>query len=62
MCDYCNGNPFKRKRLMENIKGDYFVVINNCNYLEDSVVGRSTDYSLFGEKINFCPMCGRKLE
>lgn len=60
-CPYCTGRATKRKPLMKNNKGDYSVVINSCNYLEDSVVGNSVDYSLFGERIKFCPMCGRKL-
>ena len=61
MCDYCTGDVLKRKRLMENTKEDYFVVINDCNYLEDNVIGNSVKWSLFGKKINFCPMCGRRL-
>jgi hypothetical protein len=60
-CEYCTGNGYARKPLMKNNKGDYFIVINSCNYLEDSVVGNSTEYTLFGEKIKFCPMCGREL-
>ena len=64
-CEYCNGkcagNHIERKKLMINNKGDYFVIINKCNYLEDSVIGHSCDHSLFGIKINYCPMCGGKL-
>ncbi len=48
---------------MQNGKGDYYVSINSCNYLEDSEVGdRNVKFSLFGERINFCPMCGRELK
>ena len=64
MCRYCenkNKHWSKRKKLMSNEKGDYYVVINECNYLEDSVIGHSVSYSLFGVKINYCPMCGKKL-
>lgn len=62
-CEYCNGNPLKdRKPLMSNGKGSYTVFINSCNYLEDSEVGDITEkFSLFGTKINFCPVCGKKL-
>ncbi|MGR5868134.1 hypothetical protein ACT7C5_09905 [Bacillus pacificus] len=62
-CEYCTGNSYKRKPLMQNGKGDYYVSINSCNYLEDSEVGdRNVKFSLFGERINFCPMCGRELK
>ena len=61
-CEYCTGHSSKRKPLMKNVKGDYFVVINSCNYLEDSVIGNSVHYSLFGKEINYCPICGRKLK
>jgi len=33
-CEYCTGNSYKRKPLMQNGKGDYYVSINSCNYLE----------------------------
>ena len=64
MCKYCetyNGHWSKRDKLMSNDNGTYYVIINDCNYLEDSVIGHSVPYSLFGVKINYCPMCGRKL-
>jgi hypothetical protein len=62
-CEYCSGDSHrKNKRLMENAKGDYFVAINSCNYLEDSVVGNSVYHSLIGERLNFCPICSRKLQ
>jgi hypothetical protein len=61
-CEYCTGEPLRdRKNLMTSYMSDYKVFINSCNYLEDSVVGNSVPHSLFGEKINFCPMCGREL-
>jgi len=60
-CEYCTGHDSKRKPLMKNSTGNYLVILNSCNYLEDSVVGNSVEYSLFGEKIRFCPMCGRPL-
>lgn len=62
-CEYCTGKPLlDRKPLMSNGKGDYTVFINRCNHLEDSKVGDwSKKYSLFGVKINFCPVCGREL-
>lgn len=62
-CEYCIGRWTERKSLMKNGKGDYYVKINSCNYLEDSEVGNfNFKYSLFGEKINYCPICGRELE
>jgi len=60
-CEYCEVKEWDKKPLMINDKGDYYVVINSCNYLEDSVVGNSVDYSLFGKQIKYCPMCGREL-
>jgi len=61
-CEYCTGNDSKRKTVMANARGDYYVVINRCNYLEDSEVGDAkVKFSLIGEKIKFCPMCGREL-
>lgn len=47
---------------MKAFKSDYTVFINSCNYLEDSVIGSSVPYSLLGVKINYCPICGKKLE
>ncbi|GFN32485.1 hypothetical protein [Paenibacillus xylaniclasticus] len=61
-CEDCNGRPLDdRKPLMKSQTSDYSVFINNCNYLEDSVIGGSVPHSLYGVKINFCPVCGRKL-
>ncbi|MEO2600875.1 hypothetical protein [Clostridium butyricum] len=59
MCKYCEGQ--NREPLMKNCNGNYFVCINHCNFLEDSVIGNSVNYSLFGEQINYCPMCGKNL-
>lgn len=65
-CEYCHGKPLtERKPLMSNVMtngiGNYTVFINSCNFLEDSVIGNSVPYSLHGVKINYCPICGRKL-
>jgi hypothetical protein len=61
-CMYCNGNPlFERKPLMYTQTSDYKVFINSCNYLEDNVVGGTVPHSVYGIKINFCPICGREL-
>lgn len=61
-CEYCTGTPLvDRKPLMASQTSDYNVFINSCNYLEDSVIGGSVPHSLYGVKINFCPLCGRKL-
>lgn len=61
-CPYCSGRPLAdRKPLMRNHSDDYSVFINSCNYLEDSVIGGSELHSLYGVKIYFCPVCGRKL-
>lgn len=61
-CEHCTGRPLlERKNLMANNRNDYRVFINECNYLEDSVIGNTVPYSLLGVKINFCPMCGREL-
>jgi hypothetical protein len=61
-CEYCTGRPLlERKNLMSSFTSDYKVFINQCNYLEDSVIGNSVPHSLHGIKINFCPVCGRKL-
>lgn len=61
-CKYCIKDYRKRKPLMSNGKGDYQVFINSCNYLEDTEIGDWTKkFSLFGVKINFCPICGKEL-
>jgi len=61
-CEYCTGEPLKdRAALMSNQAGDYFVFINQCNFLEDNVIGGSKPHSLYGVHINFCPRCGRDL-
>jgi predicted metal-binding protein len=62
-CGYCTGRPLvDRKPLMSSQTSDYSVFINSCNYLEDSVIGGSVPHSLYGKKINFCPICGRELK
>lgn len=62
-CEYCSGKPLvNRKPLMSNGKGNYTVFINSCNYLEDSEIGgQNAKFSLFGVKINYCPVCGKAL-
>ncbi|GAB6989547.1 hypothetical protein [Paenibacillus pini] len=61
-CEYCTGNPLSdRKPLMKSQLSDYSVFINSANYLEDSVIGGSVPHSLYGVKIVFCPVCGKKL-
>jgi hypothetical protein len=62
ICKYCTGRPFvDREPLMKAQLSDYNVFINGANHLEDNVVGGSVSHSLYGVKINFCPVCGRKL-
>lgn len=62
-CQFCTGKISERQPLMKNGEGNYYVIINRFNYLEDSEVGDFTaKFSLFGEKIRFCPMCGRNLK
>jgi hypothetical protein len=60
-CEYCSGKPYERKELMYTQTSDYKVFINSCNYLEDNVIGGTVPHSVYGIKINFCPMCGRDL-
>lgn len=60
-CEYCSDKPLTRKSLMYCQTSDYNVSINRCNHLEDNVVGGSVPHSVYGIKINYCPMCGRKL-
>lgn len=61
-CEYCTGRPLvDRKPLMSNGKGNYTVFINSCYHLEDSEIGDwNAKFSLYGVKINYCPICGRK--
>ena len=49
MCEYCEGEVDFRKNLMGEI------YIDGNNNLTD-------DIELEDVKINYCPMCGRKLE
>ena len=50
MCEYCEG-----KNII-TIDGRLAVYINNQNKLKIITVNEE-----FGEQINYCPMCGRKL-
>ena len=44
-CEYCTGRPLvDRKPLMSSQTSDYSVFINDCNYLEDSVIGGSVSH------------------
>lgn len=62
-CKYCSGKPFvDREPLMKAQLSDYSVTINSVNYLEDSIIGGSASHSLYGVKVNYCPICGRKLK
>lgn len=61
-CGYCTGRPIvDREPLMKSQLSNYSVFINSANYLEDSVIGGSVPYSLYGVRINYCPVCGRSL-
>jgi hypothetical protein len=61
VCEYCMVKSIKRKALMYTQTSDYRIFINRCNFLEDNVIGGSVPHSVYGIKINFCPMCGRDL-
>lgn len=62
-CDYCTGTPsIHRKELMYTQSNDYKVFLNECHYLEDNIIGGTVPHTVYGIKIHFCPMCGRKLE
>ena len=62
-CEFCMVTPcINRKELMYAQTSDYKVIINSCNYLEDNVIGGTVPHSVYGIKINYCPMCGRHLE
>lgn len=50
MCEYCEG-----KNII-TIDGRLAVYINNQNKLKIITVNEE-----FGEQINYCPMCGRRL-
>ncbi|WP_124115361.1 hypothetical protein [Paenibacillus xylanexedens] len=62
-CKYCAGeSSTDREPLMKAQLSDYSVFINSVNYLEDSIVGGSAPHSLYGVKINYCPVCGKGLK
>ena len=61
MCKYCEGKYKDKEPLMYKNNSDYAIKINSCNYLEENRVGGQKE-SIYGIKINYCPMCGRKLE
>lgn len=46
-CGYCTGRPLvERGNLMINSDKSYKVFINQCNFLEDSVIGNTVPHSL----------------
>lgn len=53
-CNYCCDDEMMRDYLIHDGNGGVF--IDNNNYLENDL-----EVGLFNQKINFCPMCGRKL-
>ncbi|MFE6075660.1 hypothetical protein ACFVQB_14405 [Paenibacillus sp. NPDC057886] len=62
-CRYCIDKiSTDREPLMKAQLSNYSVFINNVNYLEDSIAGGSAPHSLYGVKINYCPVCGRNLK
>jgi hypothetical protein len=62
-CRYCTGRPLvDREPIMKSQLSDYNVFINSANHLEDSIIGGSAPHSLYGVKINYCPVCGKKLD
>ena len=60
MCSYCEGKFKDKKELMYKNNSDYVIKIYVCNYLEEHRVGGQKE-SIYGIKINYCPMCGNKL-
>ena len=60
MCKYCEGKYKDKEPLMYKNNSDYVIKINSCNYLEENRVGGYKD-SIYGIKLNYCPMCGKKL-
>lgn len=59
MCEYCNG-----KHSLTHAMGDYWIHIegSNMNLKIESHKGDFWDKNRFDQiKINYCPMCGRKL-
>lgn len=60
MCKYCEGKYKDKEPLMYKNNSDYVIKINSCNYLEENRVGGQKE-SIYGIKLNYCPMCGKKL-
>lgn len=60
MCNYCEGRYGYKKELMYKNNSDYVIKLNDCNYLEENRTGGYKD-SIYGIKLNYCPMCGEKL-
>ena len=61
MCEYCSGEESFMNIIVENLfkeENVFFIIIGNYIYLatEDGNINRKTR-----RKINYCPMCGRKL-
>lgn len=74
MCEYCDENKYPKKSLIERNtyarSTDAYIGIGveiNGNILEIEAVGevgypsKDTTYVEDSKKINYCPMCGRKL-
>jgi len=58
MCDYCK-DRLKGKKIKEFDGGNGVAEIwDNHLYVQESGTGNN----VLGFKINYCPMCGRKLE
>ena len=58
MCEYCNENKSYKKRLYDC---DDEIFINDKNKLNVYVDCEEYQYNI-EIKINYCPMCGRKLK
>lgn len=52
-CKYCYGDVENRKDIMSDGIDSIYITSNNC------LKSMYNDYVM--EKINYCPMCGRKL-
>ena len=60
MCKYCEGDLYNKKYLYEDKYGDNTAFINDENEIYVSI--REEEYiDEMKFKINYCPMCGRKL-
>lgn len=65
MCEYCEQGKIIRIQLEHNVNGDSSTIakIFGRDMIYSCVkIGISGFIHSFTHKINFCPMCGRKLE